>query len=537
MFSLLTATRRTHVRLTKSFDEHLQFVVNTFERTNKEFERQDKLIDNVQAQVSRMEEILVNLQDNHDQHARVQEVIQNYVDPRLLELEMTHRGQTAELLKRVNLQEKDTVMELNVIQSRIHALEARRHVQPSDGNKTDERATAKEMIDARLSALEDRIRREVPPELVKVQVFDELYARVHSLEVSRSWPNLEPKAGTIVGVFSTASRLARQLARLVVDARATLGSFLAGAALAFLWTIWLLEARLHPTSPGIGSLNMLHGVNVPNALEHGSILKAAANTRDSSIYDGGATHIVHEDDEGAIPGSWQPDVAGLRLGDDTFIHAFGSVLKDFIPPHDVGGPDIRRRVLIAPAVASRVWSGTQEVDMYGSTFIDSPNRTGKYLQLKDGRILKLRLASNGLRMLDLSVRPTKAANDNLVARIGKRHLPLGTLLVAEKRSEYQPHSLQAAEDRNPEEASQTPQHKLRELPKPKHQRTSKSAPSFFFKNSSTPDGPLDDHLQMYAELTHKIIMAAIPELDKLRKAQDNQEAREARSAKRHAGAT
>ena len=30
--------------------------------------------------------------------------------------------------------------------------------------------------------------------------------------------------------------------------------------------------------------------------------------------------------------------------------------KDFIPPPDVGGPDIRRRVLIAPAVASRVWS-------------------------------------------------------------------------------------------------------------------------------------------------------------------------------------
>jgi len=102
-------------------------------------------------------------------------------------------------------------------------------------------------------------------------------------------------------------------------------------------------------------------VHVPNLLKHGSILKAAADTRGSSLFDGGATHIVHEDDKGAIPGSWQPDVAGLRLGDDTFIPAFGSVLKDFIPPPDVGGPDIRRRVLIAPAVASRVWSGTQEV--------------------------------------------------------------------------------------------------------------------------------------------------------------------------------
>ena len=73
------------------------------------------------------------------------------------------------------------------------------------------------------------------------------------------------------------------------------------------------------------------------------------------------------------------------------------MLKDFVPPPDVGGPDIRRRVLIAPAVASRVWSGTQEVDVYGSTFVNSPTQ-GKYIQLDDGRILKLRLASNGLRM-------------------------------------------------------------------------------------------------------------------------------------------
>ncbi|KOO32466.1 opie1 pol protein, partial [Chrysochromulina tobinii] len=181
---------------------------------------------------------------------------------------------------------------------------------------------------------------------------------------------------------------------------------------------------------------------MPNPLKHGSILKAVADTRGSSLFDGGATHIVHEDDKGAIPGSWQPDVAGLRLGDDTFIPAFGSVLKDFIPPPDVGGPDIRRRVLIAPAVASRVWSGTQEVDMYGSTFVDSPTK-GKYLQLEDGRILKLRLASNGLRMLDLRVRPTEAVINTLFAihpapsldsaalcritGVGKRHLPLAPI--------------------------------------------------------------------------------------------------------------
>ena len=80
--------------------------------------------------------------------------------------------------------------------------------------------------------------------------------------------------------------------------------------------------------------------------------------------------------------------------------------------------------------------------MYGSTFVDSPSK-GKYLQLEDGRILKLRLASNGLRMLDLRVRPTDAMINNLVAirpaappssaalcritGVGKRHIPLAPI--------------------------------------------------------------------------------------------------------------
>ena len=134
---------------------------------------------------------------------------------------------------------------------------------------------------------------------------------------------------------------------------------------------------------------------------------------------------------------------GLRLGDDRFIPAFGSVLKNFIPPPEIGGPDIQRRVLIAPDVASRVWSGTQEVDKYGSTFVDAPIESGgKYLKLKDGRILKLRLAPNGLRMLDLRVRPAPAVINTLAAigpaapvdpsllritGVGKRHVPLQPL--------------------------------------------------------------------------------------------------------------
>jgi hypothetical protein len=80
--------------------------------------------------------------------------------------------------------------------------------------------------------------------------------------------------------------------------------------------------------------------------------------------------------------------------------------------------------------------------MYGSTFVDSPTN-GKYLQLEDGRILKLRLASNGLRMLDLRVRPTEAVINTLFAihpapsldsaalcritGVGKRHLPLAPI--------------------------------------------------------------------------------------------------------------
>ena len=231
-------------------------------------------------------------------------------------------------------------------------------------------APASEMADARISALETRLRDKAGDQAFTEHshALDALYARVHSLEIYRSWPKLDPAPGIASRCLATASRLARRLPRLIFDARSTLGGFLAGVMFAIFCTFWFYDPRLHPASASIGALNMLHGGHgrMPNLREHGAILRAAADTRGSSLFDGGATHIVHEDDKGAIHGSWQPDVAGLRLGDDTFIQAFGSVLKDFIPPPDVGGPDIRRRVLIAPAVACRVWSGTQEVDMYGS---------------------------------------------------------------------------------------------------------------------------------------------------------------------------
>jgi uncharacterized protein YigA (DUF484 family) len=304
-----------------------------------------------------MAEVLVELRSNNnaetDRHAHLLDSIKHHVDPRILELAMTQRGQHADLIKRINHHEKDTVVELSVLQSRIHALEARRYVQPTDRDAFDARATDNEMINAQISALKDRL---LDVHNTSAEQWTTLDARVRSLEVDRSPPTPQ---GIASKCLSMASSLTLRLARFILDARAPLASFLAGAVFAFLWMFWLPSDRLHSSPADVGSLNMLHcgRVNMPNPLKHGLILKAAADTRGSSLFDGGATHIVHEDDKGAIPGSWQPDVAGLRLGDDTFIPAFGSVLKDFIPPPDVGGPDIRRRVLIAPAVASRVWSG------------------------------------------------------------------------------------------------------------------------------------------------------------------------------------
>ena len=136
---------------------------------------------------------------------------------------------------------------------------------------------------------------------------------------------------------------------------------------------------------------------------------------------------------------------GLLLGDNHFLPAYGSVEMDFQPPPHVGGPDIRRRVLICPGVVGSVWSQPQEVDVYKSTYVDAPDgRT--YLQLADGRQLPLRVTPNGLRWLDLAVRGTRgaahaaagpAAGDLAAGRppgevpglyritgVGKRHVPL-----------------------------------------------------------------------------------------------------------------
>ena len=63
------------------------------------------------------------------------------------------------------------------------------------------------------------------------------------------------------------------------------------------------------------------------------------------LLDSGATHFVHPSDAGAIEGTWRPDIEGLTLGNKDVLPCYGSVEKHFVVGD--GGPDIKRRVLIA----------------------------------------------------------------------------------------------------------------------------------------------------------------------------------------------
>ena len=123
----------------------------------------------------------------------------------------------------------------------------------------------------------------------------------------------------------------------------------------------------------------------------------------SSLVDGGATHIIHPTDYGAIPGTWQHDCKRLRLGDKSFMETYGSVEKLFVVP--CGGPPIRRRVLIAPKVMGMVWSHTQEVDNYRSTIVHSPDHFT--ITLEDGRKISAHKTPNGLRWIQLEVLPSE----------------------------------------------------------------------------------------------------------------------------------
>ena len=122
--------------------------------------------------------------------------------------------------------------------------------------------------------------------------------------------------------------------------------------------------------------------------------------RAQSLFDSGATHFVHPNDDGAIPGSWRSDVPYLTLGDGNKLQVYGSVEKLFRPEGLLGEP-LRRRVLIAPGVALRVWSHASEVDLYGSTVIDSPTST--HVTTSDGRRYDVVKTGKNLRVINADI--------------------------------------------------------------------------------------------------------------------------------------
>ena len=141
-------------------------------------------------------------------------------------------------------------------------------------------------------------------------------------------------------------------------------------------------------------------------------LRSAPVASHRTLFDSGASHTVHPTDFGAIPGTWQPMNKGLYLGNDSYMPVVGTVEKDFIVPS--GGPDIRRRVLIAPTVCALVHSASREVDDYGSTIIDSPQQ--RVWKLKDGRVIPLHVTPNCLRWIhNLRVRPTESIATRVTA--------------------------------------------------------------------------------------------------------------------------
>ena len=109
------------------------------------------------------------------------------------------------------------------------------------------------------------------------------------------------------------------------------------------------------------------------------------------------------------------------------------------------------------------------------------------------------------------------------------------LLVAEGLLEWAhpSESLLAVQEQNHEEPTPTPRptKPLRTEPEPQPPR--RPVPYCFFENSSTPaDGDLDK----YKEFARKTVTAALPVIEKLKRERDAVEAREARAAKRNAGA-
>jgi hypothetical protein len=139
------------------------------------------------------------------------------------------------------------------------------------------------------------------------------------------------------------------------------------------------------------------------------------------------------------------------------------------------------------------------------------------------RIEGLHIVSYNLRMME-----------DFVTRVSTESAEKQATIV----SEYLDERLRARANvwhmrRNNEEPLRTPRQTPPFLPKPPPQPPSPPVPSFYFKNSSTP---ADGDLQKYVDFARKTVSAAIPVVEKLKREREAAEGRDARAAKRHAGA-
>jgi hypothetical protein len=170
-----------------------------------------------------------------------------------------------------------------------------------------------------------------------------------------------------------------------------------------------------------GALVMMQSPAKPTRITCGLQMVARMNFTTGTVpslmlSDSGVSHYIDPDDYGCVDGSWQPDIPGLHLGDDSLIPAYGSCEKDYIDPG--GGLDVRRRTLLCPDVAARVWSQGREVYLHKSKYVDAPG--GAYYELLDGRRIEVSKSKNALRWVGWKVRPTEHSTAmQLVARSGR----------------------------------------------------------------------------------------------------------------------
>jgi hypothetical protein len=161
---------------------------------------------------------------------------------------------------------------------------------------------------------------------------------------------------------------------------------------------------------GMMSASTAHAEAQLPAVTRSNAARLAAIARDDNwhLWDSGSTHIVHESDIGCIPGTWNYDVPGMRLGDNGWMDVTGSCEKLFFTSpfttgagstrvHEQPSLPIRRRVLIAPTVSCRVWSHGVERDFHGSYFADDAR--GARYTLANGSTLQLKSGRSGLRYL------------------------------------------------------------------------------------------------------------------------------------------